>query len=75
MAENFAFVLFGTKISNHNGDTPILLIDHDTASIASLTPMLKQHSYKGKNLITCFNFSFIYFYVYCNFYYLLIFPS
>ncbi|KAL0664472.1 hypothetical protein Bca4012_101310 [Brassica carinata] len=46
MAENFAFVLFGTKISNHNGDTPILLIDHDTASIASLTPMLKQHSYK-----------------------------
>ncbi|RID55532.1 hypothetical protein BRARA_G02786 [Brassica rapa] len=46
MAENFAFVLFGTKISKHNGDTPILLIDHDTASIASLTPMLKQHSYK-----------------------------
>ncbi|KAF8046645.1 hypothetical protein N665_3557s0001 [Sinapis alba] len=46
MAEKKSFVLFGTKISKDNGDTAsILLIDHDAASIASLTPMLKQLSY------------------------------
>uniref|UniRef100_M4CJC2 Response regulatory domain-containing protein n=1 Tax=Brassica campestris TaxID=3711 RepID=M4CJC2_BRACM len=46
MAKEIAFDVTGNKISNSNGDTFILLIDHDIASISSLTSMLQQLSHK-----------------------------
>ncbi|WZZ06421.1 hypothetical protein YC2023_092342 [Brassica napus] len=52
MAKEIAFDVTGNKISNSNGDTFILLIDHDIASISSLTSMLQQLSHKGKDLVT-----------------------
>lgn len=59
MAKEIAFDVTGNKISNSNGDTFILLIDHDIASISSLTSMLQQLSHKGKDLVTRYKFSFI----------------
>ncbi|KAF3518217.1 hypothetical protein DY000_02063323 [Brassica cretica] len=47
MAKEIAFDVTGNKISNSNGDTFILLIDHDIASISPLTSMLQQLSHKG----------------------------
>ncbi|KAG2253621.1 hypothetical protein Bca52824_083757 [Brassica carinata] len=46
MAKEIAFDVTGNKISNSNGDTFILLIDHEIASISPLTSMLQQLSHK-----------------------------
>ncbi|KAF8046646.1 hypothetical protein N665_3557s0002 [Sinapis alba] len=45
MSKNLTFGFIENKKINCNGDTFILLIDHDIASISFLTPMLKQLSY------------------------------
>ncbi|KAF8094047.1 hypothetical protein N665_0371s0029 [Sinapis alba] len=50
MSKNLTSGFIENKKNNCNGDTFILLIDHDIASISSLTPMLKQLSYKVINV-------------------------
>ncbi|CAH2066149.1 unnamed protein product [Thlaspi arvense] len=50
MVENSALHLINKKSSERSGDISILLMEHETASVASLTPILRSFSYNVINV-------------------------